>query len=213
MSKVWNYSLMTMLYVINNVDIATWWLAAIYCFVKEKERQVLLIHCMRIIMKFDNYLGNIRAVYSVENWNCLPWYSHSEEGRKIYSHWIDLVSDSQARRLVADSLQRNPRATWTYTCPIKMCAALYIERDRSHDTPCASPMGIFYRGEFVRTSASTCVCVHMRTCVIHMHASREAGSNGNHVLAFFTGGIHWSQYVLFQFPMQLWPINWMYQNS
>jgi len=46
-----------------------------------------------------------------------------------------------------------------------MRAALYIERDRSHDTPCALPMGIFYRGEFVCTSANALVCVRaQRAC-------------------------------------------------
>jgi len=103
------------------------------------------------------------------------------------------MRDSQERRLVADSLQRNPQATWMYTCPIKMCVALYIERDRSHDTPCTSPMGIFYRGEFVHTSASTfvrtSVCVH--TCIIHMYASREAGSNGNQRARIFHRDMIW----------------------
>ena len=114
----------------------------------------------------------------------LSWYSFLEEGRKIYSHWIDSMRDSQARRLVVDSLQRNPRATWTYTRPIKMCVAFYIERDRSHDTPCATPMGIFYRGEFVRTSADTCVCVHM--CILHICLR---GSNGNQRARIFIGSM------------------------
>jgi len=49
-----------------------------------------------------------------------------------------------------------------------MYVAFYIERDRSHDTPCATPMGIFYRGEFVHTyvwaRAYGCICVSY-TCV------------------------------------------------
>lgn len=79
----------------------------------------------------------------------LPWYSFGGGKKNIFSFGLTRCRDSQARRLVVDSLQRNPRATWTSTRPIKMYTALYIERDRSHDTLWASPMGIFYRGELV----------------------------------------------------------------
>lgn len=130
-------------------------------------------------MKFDNYLANIRVTYSVENWNCVCHNTLIRRREEKYI-LIGLTWCATPRREDSSPIRYKgiPKLLECIcTCPIKMYAALYIERDRSHDTPCTSPMGIFYRGEFVRTSASTCVCVH--TCAIHMHASREAGSNGN----------------------------------
>jgi len=104
---------------------------------------------------------------SIENWSRISHDTYGEGKKNIFSSgWLG-GRDSQATSLVADSLQRNPWTTWASTRPIKMRAALYIERDRSHDTPCASPMGIFYRGEFVHTSANARVCVRasdIRSC-------------------------------------------------
>lgn len=106
----------------------------------------------------------------------------SDEGRKIYSHRIDLVRDSQARRLVADSLQRNPRATWMSTRPIKMCTALYIERDRSHDIPRAPLLWEYFIGV-------NCMCGAMRVYMCHVCVYWKASFNGNQRACTFISDI------------------------
>lgn len=124
------------------------------CFVKLKLIEKIYFIYLRCFLasKSKNFAENkLRETLCEKIGVASPMILFRKKKEKYILIWIDsMCRDSQARRLVVDSLQRNPRATWTSMRPIKMCTALYIERDRSHDTPCAFPMGIFYRGELVR---------------------------------------------------------------